>query len=410
MGSGRVGARGMVGVRLEDVVTALQSRKDVAPLIVAKKKPSLLAHALSGALSAVLAEVVLFPVDTVKLLTQTAPAGAASSFFSVLVHVLRERGLSGLYRGLGTHVLKESVHSFNYWVFHGFLFRYLTRAEDTSLTPTSLRLLINLLAKQLNWLCTVPFEVVASVNQLAPGSPGFWVTALKLYRQGGVGSFYRGLGISLVLAINPAIMNTLITTGLRAASLAKMAMGMDKERARDHGSAIVGTLAALAKIVATFATYPLIRAKVLQQTSDAMRGASPLAVLRHIVSEEGPSGLYRGVLAMSYKTVLWNTFMMVTKHAIGPGRTLTPPVTPQGSKCPPTPVMVMGREPFVDQMTAEKLDEILEYIRGGRGQGALAKRVGAMEGKIENVSSELQEIKSLLHCLVNTGHPARGAP
>merc|ERR1719188_691859 len=117
-------------------------------------------------------------------------------------------------------------------MWHGMLFRCLTKADDTSRTPSGMRLLLNLLAKQLNWLCTVPFEVISSVNQLTPGSPGFVVTAVTLYKQGGVANFYRGLFISLVLAINPAIMNTLITTLLRVATMVKTAAGMDYQDAR----------------------------------------------------------------------------------------------------------------------------------------------------------------------------------
>lgn len=304
---------------------------------------------------------------------------------------------------MGTSVLKESVHSFNYWMWHGLLFRYLTKADDTSSTPSSMRLLLNLLAKQLNWLCTVPFEVISSVNQLTPGSPGFVVTAVTLYRQGGVANFYRGLFISLVLAINPAIMNTLITTLLRFAAMVKTAAGMDYEDARDHGPAIVGAVTAVSKTLATLATYPLIRAKVLQQTSETQKAMSPLAIWRGILAEEGAGGLYRGVLAMSYKTVLWNVLMMMIKSAVGPKRTLTPPASPRNR---PLPMAVMGRDAFVDPMAAEKLDEILEYIRGGTPQEPVSRRVGAVEHRLEQVSSEIQEIKGLLQHLVATS-PSR---
>mmetsp|Transcript_10604 Transcript_10604/g.23150 ORF Transcript_10604/g.23150 Transcript_10604/m.23150 type:complete len:452 (-) Transcript_10604:351-1706(-) len=380
-----------------NVAPSASAGAGVGVVVAHRRKPSILANALSGALSAVLAEVVLFPVDTVKLLTQTAAAGDPSNFFSVFIRTLHERGLSGLYRGLRTHIFKESIHSFNYWVWHGFLFRHFTRAEDTSLTPTTHRLLINLIAKQLNWLCTVPFEVVASVNQLSANSPGFLAIAMQLYKEGGIGNFYRGLGISLVLAINPAIMNTLITTGLRLAAFVKMQLGADAEEARDHGPAVTGAATGVAKIIATLVTYPLIRAKVLQQTSSQLRSASPLVIWRHILAEEGPSGLYRGVLAMSYKTVLWNAFMMTVKNVIGPKRTATPQISPRNMGMP---MLAMGRQPYVDEVAAQKLEEILEYIRRNRGQTTVANRVEALEARVSEFSTDLQAIKGMLHTLV----------
>lgn len=65
---------------------------------------------------------------------------------------------------------------------------------------------------------------------MSPDSSGFLGTVVKLYKLGGVGYFYRGLSISMVLAINPAMTNTLITMFLRLATMLKMWMGEDLSR------------------------------------------------------------------------------------------------------------------------------------------------------------------------------------
>jgi len=174
----------------------------------------------------ILAEVFLFPVDTVKLIVQTSTMKNGSGFFAVMGNILQEKGIGGFYKGLGAAILKEAVHSFNFWIWHGLLFQGFSHADDTSRTPTSARLVLNLIAKQLNWLCTVPFEVISSVNQLSPDSPGFLSTAVLLYQNQGIGTFYRGLAVSLVLAINPAIMNTLITTFLGLGLLQECLLGL----------------------------------------------------------------------------------------------------------------------------------------------------------------------------------------
>jgi hypothetical protein len=374
-----------------------------------------MAHALSGAVGSVLAVMLLYPIDTVKVLVQTAAAGTNAGFFTTLRMVIGAEGIARLYKGLTASVITESIHSFNYWFFHGLLFKYLARANDTSKTPASQRLLLNLVAKQLNWLCTVPFEVIAGSNQLDPGNPGFFATTVMLYRTGGIGTFYRGLVVSLVLAINPAIMNTMITSILQVVAVFRKSMGVEHESARDHGPATIGVATALSKFAATAVTYPLIRAKVLQQTAQTGTGRlSMFAIWADIIKTEGPKGLYRGILAMTYKTVLHNTLMMAFKHMLSSTRAITPPATPELRREELMPPMtVMARDPFpADLCNAEKLDEILSYLRPGQSDAVhkLEERlemvtheleqVHLLEGRLDHVSAEMNQLKAMLATLM----------
>jgi hypothetical protein len=263
------------------------------------------------------------------------------------------------------------------------------------MTPTTTRLLLNLLAKQLNWLCTVPLEVVSSVNQLK--GAGFFSTGRALYLEHGVGVFYRGLLVSMILAINPAIMNTLITSLLRIAASVKQASGADYAEARDHSVGTLGFVTGISKTVATIMTYPLIRTKILQQTQ--VDDAKTLVqVLRNIIATEGALGLYRGVLAMSYKTVLWNSLMQVFKKMLGPPRAITPPGSPFPKSTMPT---FMGREAFPSELiTTEKLDEILAYLKMERSPEVNQQRIANLEQRLDVTMGEITEVKHLLTALV----------
>lgn len=366
-----------------------------------QRKPSVLANAFSGTFGSVLAEAVLFPVDTIKLKVQTANAMDRRGFLLTLLSVLSSVGIKGLYRGIGAALIKESIHSLNYWIFHGTLFRFFTEFEDTSATAPMRRLFLNLISKQLNWLCTVPFEVVSSVNQMSANAPGFWATAQCLYQESGIGAFYRGLTVSLILAINPAIMNTLITSMLRIRALLRQSCGEDHLEARNHSAAVVGGVTAMSKIVATILTYPLIRAKVLQQTSPGYAGTAFPQVMKKVLMSEGFGGLYRGMLAMSYKTILWNSLMMIFKHLLGPKRAMTPPDSPKSLV---QHMPHMAREPFPAEYTQEKLDEILDYLRR---VGSSGKRVEALEKRLDEVSVELREVRKLLSELVSRSADVR---
>jgi len=369
-----------------------------------RKTTPMLMHALSGVVGSLVAELLLFPVDRIKLIIQTSH-GRTDGFLGILAQLVQETGVAGLYKGLGASLFKESVHSFNFWLWHGLLFRHFAKADDTSKTPAAARLLLNLAAKQLNWLCTTPFEVVATKNQLAADSPGFFHTAAILYNQGGLGVFYRGLAISMALAINPAIMNTLITSLLRIVAVFRTRFqGMDYETARDHGPAVVGLATGISKFAATAGTYPLIRVKVLQQASDGAY-AGVMQTCRSILAEEGVQGLYRGLLPMSYKTVVWNAVMMMFKQVLGPKRIVTPPRTPPrldtAALVPPMPGM--GRDTFpAELITSEKLDHVLSYLKSDSS----GSKVQKLEGRIAHISQELGDVKHLLHELMSRLPPA----
>jgi len=402
-------------------VEAGSSRASVfAAAVPPVKKPSssskIIQNAIGGTVGGVLAEAILFPVDTIKLQVQTTPFGEPSGFVTTALRIVRRDGLRGFYHGLGGSLFKETIHSANFWLFHGILFRLCTSFEDSTRTPPMARLLLNLFAKQLNWLCTTPFEVVSSVNQLSATSAGFLATAVQLYREGGLAVFYRGLFISMFLAINPAIMNTLITSLLRVVAMVKQARGMDSLDAKDHSAMVVGVVTGVSKGFATIVTYPLIRVKVLQQTTSG--GAGTVSeVLRSILAAEGAAGLYRGVLAMSYKTVLWNSLMMAFKHMLGPKKELTPPTSPEPrSRFPVVRMPLMAREPFpAELLTEEKLDEILRYVRGTSGEvevQAHSRRLSTLESRVEEATGDIREVKSLLQQLVGArnGDEAAAAP
>jgi len=350
--------------------------------------PATILHALSGMFGSLLAEALLFPLDRIKFILQTRVDQVG--FLKVLVSELQSGGLATLYKGLHVSMFKEGIHSFNYWCFHGMIFNAATSFGDTSKTAPGKRLLLNLVVKQLNWLCTTPFEVVSSVNQLAPDSPGIIISAARLYRSGGLSQFYRGLLVSLVLAINPAIMNTLITTFLQLMT-PKVGWAQDEDGLSKPSASAVAVATAAAKMVSTFLTYPLIRVKMLQQTSSA--GLSVLAVFKFVLASEGFRGLYRGVLATSYKTILWNSVMMMFKYWLTPHSVVTPPSTTKSFIELP-PMQWMMREPFpVDLVTGEKLDQIISYLQAGP---QTQKRVSIIEKRLDEVSCELKEIKSLL--------------
>jgi ElaB/YqjD/DUF883 family membrane-anchored ribosome-binding protein len=371
-----------------------------------KTPPSVLSHVVSGICGSLFAEQVLFPLDTIKVRAQTADAGTSGNFITIALRILQVEGLLGFYKGLRGALFKESFHSANFWLWHTLIVRKAVLRNEGG---TSL-LLRNLFCKQLNWLCTTPLEVLSTLNQTTPGTPGLWACAVALYSQGGLGELYRGLPISCALAINPAIMMVLIHKQQQLLTVIRMQMGEDGPSARKHGPVAMFWTTAIAKIIATVLTYPFIRAKVLIQVRGGGLFSVP-AVLRQIVSEEGYGGLFKGIVAMTWKTVLHNSLMMSLKHYLSPLKAMTPPPSPRSRALQPAATSFRAAAPV--EAMAEKLEELMDTL----GSASLEKfqniehRTQAVEGSINEVQSDIrslsgdvQQIKQLLLAMSEKNH------
>lgn len=260
----------------------------------------------SGLVSSVVAEAVLFPLDTVKLRQQVH--GGSAAF--VLKEILRDRGLVGLYQGLAGRLIQTITSNVGFFIWQTLLVQVaLTRAgcDASQQLGTVVSLLVNMFAQQVNRVLTTPIDVVANVNQADPKSKGFVNTFIKLARNGGVAVLWRGLWVSLLLSLNPALMFTLV--GKLTTLVSKLRCTTSKLDASD-----IFWISGFSKAVATLLTYPLIRAKALMQTTDS--GGGLWATLASAYMRDGVVGLYSGVWIMSYKTVLFNSLMMGLKHKV----------------------------------------------------------------------------------------------
>lgn len=260
----------------------------------------------SGLVSSVVAEAALFPLDTVKLRQQVHGGSAAS----VLKGILRDRGFVGLYQGLAGRLIQTITSNVGFFIWQTLLVQMALRrpgCDASQQLGTVVSLLVNMFAQQINRVLTTPIDVVANVNQADPRSKGFVHTFVKLAKTGGVAVLWRGLWVSLLLSLNPALMFTLV--GKLTTLVAKLRRTTRKLDASD-----IFWISGISKTVATLLTYPLIRAKALMQTTDSAGGL--WVTLASAYTSDGVVGLYRGVWIMSYKTVLFNSLMMGLKHKV----------------------------------------------------------------------------------------------
>ncbi|KAJ2056288.1 mitochondrial ornithine carrier protein [Coemansia sp. S146] len=186
---------------------------------------------LSGGLSGTICAFVISPVELVKCKLQVenvqgygGPANPAAVKFkgplSVVSHLLRTQGLTGLYKGITPTVARETIGVGFWFGAYELVCRQLVRASQHSakplrskadLGPAGIILAGGCAGISYN-LASYPIDVVKSFIQTADvrsasssltaaaEKPGIAGTIRIVYGRGGIPAFYRGLGITLLRA------------------------------------------------------------------------------------------------------------------------------------------------------------------------------------------------------------------
>ena len=323
-------------------------------------------EALAGAIGGFAGAVAFYPLDTVKTRIQAAverDGERRRTWVEVFIALVEKEGAAALFAGVGAKGAHAMASSFLYFLaFSSLRRRY--EARTGAKIGVGANLFIAALSGCCNVLITEPLDTLSTRRQIAGGageskpedaSASAWrawsprKTAFspvtlegdanlrrgrlsRAVRRGDLAireltSLYSGIGASLLLTVNPAIQYTCFEQ-LRSRLLASIS-SRDARRGSAPGKKVVElsvgdafVLGATSKAVATFLTYPLVRAKVLAKTTgarDAFGGpsgasASLPAVVRAVVHAEGFTGLYKGLQAQLIKTVLAAAFALTVKE------------------------------------------------------------------------------------------------
>lgn len=253
-------------------------------------------HAIAGSAGSIFAMSTFYPLDTIRFKKQIEDCKDKDSTFETLYKLIQNEGLSSLYVGITPGLISLGTSNFIYfYTFHG-----LKHALKTS--PKS-DIFIGLLAGVVNVLATTPLWVVNSRLKVKKYTPytGILDGLLHIARSEGIKALWSGLTPSLILVTNPAIQFT-VYEALKRKVTTKTAMS-------------VFMMGAVAKAIATIATYPLQLAQTRQRYGNEGR-MSMAALLLAILKKGGPKALYQGLEAKLYQTILTAALMFVAYEKI----------------------------------------------------------------------------------------------
>lgn len=287
------------------------------------------AHALSGAGGGLLSMTLTYPLIMLSTRAQVESNRASTTFLASVRRILDREGISGLYAGLDSALFGISVTNFVYYYWYewtrAFFEKAAIKAGRASKKLTTVESMIaGAIAGSATVMLTNPIWVIntrmtarkrneESEESLLPTAlgggkkaPTTVGTLLALLKDEGPQALFAGVMPALVLVINPILQYTIFE---------QLKNGLEKRRRVTPTDAFM--MGALGKLLATSITYPYITVKSRMHVAGKEGGnETTMQKLKTIISQEGYSGLYRGIGPKVTQSVLTAAFLFAFKDVL----------------------------------------------------------------------------------------------
>jgi hypothetical protein len=271
-----------------------------------------LSDAVAGTLAALISLWSFYPLDVYKTLIQGCPAVSSSTKLHFLL------------AGIQWKSAHTAASNFVYFYLYSSV-QCIVRKRHRQQSPSVLlRLLMAAVAAIGNTFVTLPLDVISTQEQqqqqihmkhqsvIRPQTfptPSLNFAKIQQYASE-LSKYWKGLLPSLLLCANPSIHYTVFDS-IRHRILHRNASHQQNRPLHWMEAFCLG---AIAKLVATIATYPLIRAKMLIMTQSIQGGL--WNTLRKEYNERGCSGLYQGCRLQLLHTLLKSALLMMIRERL----------------------------------------------------------------------------------------------
>jgi hypothetical protein len=245
------------------------------------------ATACSGAVAAVVAKSVSYPLDLMK--TKLAVAEGNKGPRAVASELYHEQGIGGFYVGLGPKITKSVVQKFLFF----YLYDFFMRRYKSMMGVKKLRVVANILIGVVaDWFASplvVPINFITTQVQTSTTGDTTLTVISRTLGERGCFAFFDGLDSYIAGSWQPAIEFTFFDQ-LKVVFL--------------RGGRVGNTLSTLqafclgfaARAVSEVFTYPTERCALVQQSKDhPLRGKSTSQVLWQLFGDGGFAFLYQGI-------------------------------------------------------------------------------------------------------------------
>jgi solute carrier family 25 (peroxisomal adenine nucleotide transporter), member 17 len=303
-------------------------------------------EAVAAAAGSILSTVATYPLKTIYTLkaldakssgASSAPVDSSGLAIQAL-RLLKNGSWRFLYAGLKPAVVETAVSSGVYFYLYSLLRQLaVARRRASSGTKSSNisiaeSLMIAAVAGAGNMLITCPAQVVATQMQAQhapssrnrdhlPPSKGVLGTIKAVYDEGGITGFWKGLLPSLILVVNPAVQYMIYEELLKHRRRHKAkALSLRPDSAVKLDAGEIFATSALAKLGATFATYPMIvvksRLQAMNKDNADLQYSGTWNAIATIYEQEGVAGFFKGLDTKLLQTVANAALMLMVKEQV----------------------------------------------------------------------------------------------
>lgn len=287
-----------------------------------------LAAAFSGATGQVVGCACTFPVDVIKIRLMATSTTVTKNQITLITEMIAQEGLYNVYKRFPAKGLQQGASRFCYYYVYAYFVRSMTNNQSGRLGFWS-NLVIGYIAGVLNTIPSNPLEIAAVKIMKSPKRLSFIQVMTDIYHTEGIAGFYRGWQLTFVTSLNPAIQNTVFDQiklwwlrRKQRSVVGKNGSGSAAATAAAAALYLSGFesfwLGAFAKAIATVATFPFSRAKIMASDGEQLSETDEnvLQVLWKVYQTDGVSGLFQGLTPSLTKSVSQSAIMLMVREKV----------------------------------------------------------------------------------------------
>jgi hypothetical protein len=264
--------------------------------------PSLLQQVGMAGGAAVITVTFIHPIDVIKTRIQISTEYGALGMGGTAKKIVGAEGVTALWKGVNAAWLRESSYtSLRLGLYEPCKIAFgCTTPENTTFIK---KFAAGSAAGALGSLAGNPFDVIKTRMMTAEGNttPSFVKTAGDLYKNQGMGGFYRGIDSNIARAM--VLNGTKMACYDQAKGVVVSTTGLNKS------SLLVQFLSAASAgffMTCTVAPFDMVRTRLMNQPADAKIYNNAIDCFGKIITQEGPLTLWRGFIP------IWSRFAPTT--------------------------------------------------------------------------------------------------
>jgi len=252
--------------------------------------------------AAVITVTFIHPIDVIKTRIQISSEYGALGMGGTAKKIVGAEGVSALWKGVNAAWLRESSYtSLRLGLYEPCKIAFgCTTPENTTFVK---KFLAGSAAGALGSIAGNPFDVIKTRMMTAEGTttPSFVKTAGDLFKNQGMGGFYRGIDSNIARAM--VLNGTKMACYDQAKGVVVSTTGLNKS------SLLVQFLSAASAgffMTCTVAPFDMVRTRLMNQPADAKIYNNAFDCFGKIITQEGPLTLWRGFIP------IWSRFAPTT--------------------------------------------------------------------------------------------------